>query len=157
LPAFLASQPGLESGLMMAQVTAASLIAEIRVLANPASTGSIPTSGNQEDFVSMGMTSALKLIEVVKLTRLVLALEAIAAVRALQFRNLHRSGDILDQAQAIIFEECAISLEDRELTESIKKADECIARGALAALQAEVLAGRGHAAPVHQDAVHRNR
>jgi histidine ammonia-lyase len=156
LPAFLASQPGIESGLMMAQVTAASLVAEIRVLANPASTGSIPTSGNQEDFVSMGMTSALKLTEVVKLTRLVLALEALASVRALQFRNLHRTGDILDQAQATILEECAVSLQDRELTESIQKADECIARGALASLHAEVLAGRD-AAPVHHDTIHRNR
>jgi histidine ammonia-lyase len=141
---------------MMAQVTAASLIAEIRVLASPASTGSIPTSGNQEDFVSMGMTSALKLTEVVKWTRLVLALEALAAVRALQFRNLHRTGDFLDQAQATILEECAVSLQDRELTESIKKADDCIARGALASLQAEVLAARD-ADPVHQDTIHRNR
>ena len=58
LPAFLASRPGIESGMMMAQVTAAALVAELRVLASPASTGSIPTSGNQEDFVSMGMTSA---------------------------------------------------------------------------------------------------
>jgi histidine ammonia-lyase len=156
LPAFLASKPGIESGLMMAQVTAASLIAEIRVLASPASTGSIPTSGNQEDFVSMGMTSALKLTEVVKLTRLVLALEALAAVRALQFRALPHTGDILDQAQAVIFEECAVSLQDRELTDSIVKADECIARGALASLQAEVLAGL-ESTPIHQDTLPRNR
>ena len=58
LPPFLAGHAGLESGLMMAQVTAASLVAENRVLAHPASTGSITTSGNKEDFVSMGMTSA---------------------------------------------------------------------------------------------------
>ncbi len=56
LPPFLAGHAGLESGLMMAQVTAASLVAENRVLAHPASTGSITTSGNKEDFVSMGMT-----------------------------------------------------------------------------------------------------
>src|SRR6202041_3665795 len=87
LPAFLASKPGLESGLMMAQVTAASLIAEIRVLANPASTGSIPTSGNQEDFVSMGMTAALKLDQAVDLARMVLAIELLAATRALDLRG----------------------------------------------------------------------
>jgi len=156
LPAFLASKPGLESGLMMAQVTAASLIAEIRVLANPASTCSIPTSGNQEDFVSMGMTSALKLSEVGKLARLVLALEALAAVRALQFRGLDRTGDILDQAQATILQECAVSLKDQDLTESIEKADGCIARGMLASLQAEVVAGR-ESAPIHQGATDRNR
>jgi histidine ammonia-lyase len=87
LPAFLASKPGLESGLMMAQVTAASLIAELRVLASPASTGSIPTSGNQEDFVSMGMTSALKLEQAVALARIVLAIELLTATRALDIRG----------------------------------------------------------------------
>jgi histidine ammonia-lyase len=87
LPAFLASKPGLESGLMMAQVTAAALIAELRVLASPASTGSIPTSGNQEDFVSMGMTSALKLEQAVPLARMVLAIELLTATRALDIRG----------------------------------------------------------------------
>jgi histidine ammonia-lyase len=87
LPAFLASRPGLESGLMMAQVTAAALVAELRVLASPASTGSIPTSGNQEDFVSMGMTSALKLEQAVALTRMVVAIELLAATRALDLRG----------------------------------------------------------------------
>jgi histidine ammonia-lyase len=87
LPAFLASQPGLESGLMMAQVTAAALVAELRVLAGPASTGSIPTSGNQEDFVSMGMTSALKLEQAVALARMVVAIELLAATRALDLRK----------------------------------------------------------------------
>jgi histidine ammonia-lyase len=87
LPAFLASKPGLESGLMMAQVTAAALVAELRVLASPASTGSIPTSGNQEDFVSMGMTSALKLEQAVDLARMVVAIELLAATRALDLRG----------------------------------------------------------------------
>jgi histidine ammonia-lyase len=139
LPAFLASQPGLESGLMMAQVTAAALVAEIRVLANPASTCSIPTSGNQEDFVSMGMTSALKLLEVSKLARLVLALEALAVVRALQFRNLGGAGDILDQAYSTLLLTCAVSLKDQELTESILKADQCIASGMLTVLQRQAV------------------
>jgi histidine ammonia-lyase len=87
LPAFLASKPGLESGLMMAQVTAASLVAELRVLASPASTGSIPTSGNQEDFVSMGMTSALKLEQAVGFARMVIAIELLTATRALDLRG----------------------------------------------------------------------
>jgi histidine ammonia-lyase len=87
LPAFLASRPGIESGLMMAQVTAAALVAEMRVLASPASTGSIPTSGNQEDFVSMGMTSALKLEQAVVLMRMVVAIELLAATRALDLRG----------------------------------------------------------------------
>ena len=87
LPAFLASQPGIESGMMMAQVTAAALVAEMRVLASPASTGSIPTSGNQEDFVSMGMTSGLKLEQSADLARMVIAIELLAAARALDFRG----------------------------------------------------------------------
>jgi histidine ammonia-lyase len=87
LPAFLASQPGIESGMMMAQVTAAALVAEMRVLASPASTGSIPTSGNQEDFVSMGMTSGLKLEQSADLARMVIAIELLAAARALDLRG----------------------------------------------------------------------
>src|SRR5439155_25661330 len=87
LPAFLASKAGLESGLMMAQVTAAALVAELRVLASPASTGSIPTSGNQEDFVSMGLTSALKLDQAVALARTVVAIELLAATRGLDLRG----------------------------------------------------------------------
>jgi histidine ammonia-lyase len=100
LPAFLASHPGIESGLMMAQVTAAALVAELRVLASPASTGSIPTSGNQEDFVSMGMTSALKLDHAVSLTRMVVAIELLAATRALDLRG-DRSTESLEHARRL--------------------------------------------------------
>src|SRR5438876_583461 len=85
LPPFLARHPGLESGLMMAQVTAAALVAGNRVLATPASPGSITTSGNKEDFVSMGMTAALKWKRVVRNTRAVLAIESLTAARALEF------------------------------------------------------------------------
>ncbi len=99
LPAFLASRPGIESGMMMAQVTAAALVAEMRVLASPASTGSIPTSGNQEDFVSMGMTSGLKLEQTVGLARMVIAIELLAAARAMDLRG-DTSTDALERARA---------------------------------------------------------
>ena len=99
LPAFLASRPGIESGMMMAQVTAAALVAEMRVLASPASTGSIPTSGNQEDFVSMGMTSGLKLEQSVDLARMVIAIELLAAARAMDLRG-DTSTTALEQARA---------------------------------------------------------
>ena len=99
LPAFLASRPGIESGMMMAQVTSAALFAEMRVLATPASTGSIPTSGNQEDFVSMGMTSALKLEQAVDLARMVIAIELLAAARALDLRG-DTSTQVLEEARA---------------------------------------------------------
>jgi histidine ammonia-lyase len=102
LPPFLAGHPGLESGLMMAQVTAASLVAENRVLAHPASTGSITTSGNKEDFVSMGMTSASKLQRVTRNTRAVLAIEALCAARALDLLAPLRTSPALEEARARI-------------------------------------------------------
>jgi histidine ammonia-lyase len=85
LPPFLAVDAGLNSGFMMAQVTAAALASENKVLAHPASVDSITTSGNKEDYVSMGMTAALKLRKIVANTRNILAIEAIAAAQALDF------------------------------------------------------------------------
>lgn len=102
LPPFLAGHPGLDSGLMMAQVTAAALVAESRVLAHPASTGSITTSGNKEDFVSMGMAAAWKLGRVVANTRYVLAIEALAAARALDLLAPLKSSPPLEAARARI-------------------------------------------------------
>jgi histidine ammonia-lyase len=128
LPPFLAAHPGLESGLMMAQVTAAALVAENRVLASPASTGSITTSGNKEDFVSMGMTAALKLRDVVRNTRQVLAIEAIAAARALDFLLPLRTSPALQAANALI-----PRLEgDQPVSGAMAHVDELIAAGALA-------------------------
>src|SRR5678815_585000 len=83
LPPFLAPGAGLNSGFMMPQVTAAALVSENKVLAHPASVDSITTSGNKEDYVSMGMTAALKLRRVVDNTRWVLAIAAMAAAQAL--------------------------------------------------------------------------
>jgi histidine ammonia-lyase len=100
LPPFLARNPGLESGLMMLQVTAAALVAEMRVLAGPASTGSITTSGNKEDFVSMGMTSALKLSQSVGFARRVLAIEMICACRALDLLRPLRTSPRLEDVRS---------------------------------------------------------
>jgi histidine ammonia-lyase len=83
LPPFLAPDAGLNSGFMMAQVTAAALVSENKVLAHPASVDSITTSGNKEDYVSMGMAAALKLKRIVANARAVLAIEALAAAQAL--------------------------------------------------------------------------
>jgi histidine ammonia-lyase len=102
LPPFLAGYAGLESGLMMAQVTAASLVAENSVLAHPASTGSITTSGNKEDFVSMGMTSAVKLQRIVRNTRNVLAIETLAAARALDLLAPLKTSATLEEARTHI-------------------------------------------------------
>jgi histidine ammonia-lyase len=85
LPPFLAAGAGLNSGFMMAQVTAAALVSENKVLAHPASVDSITTSGNKEDYVSMGMTASLKLKRIVENTRNVLAIEGMAACQGLDF------------------------------------------------------------------------
>ena len=85
LPPFLAQGAGLNSGFMMPQVTAAALVSENKVLAHPASVDSITTSGNKEDYVSMGMTAANKLKRIVENTRNVLAIEAMAVAQAIDF------------------------------------------------------------------------
>src|SRR5579872_5478158 len=113
LPPFLARHAGLESGLMMAQVTAAALVAENRVLATPASPGSITTSGNKEDFVSMGMTAALKWKRVVRNTRAVLAIEASAAARALEFLQPLKTSPTLELARERIRSVCGAFDRDR--------------------------------------------
>jgi histidine ammonia-lyase len=85
LPAFLAREPGLESGLMLAQVTAAALVSECKALSFPSSVDTIPTSGNKEDHVSMGLTAALKLRQVVDLAERVLAIELLCGAQAVEF------------------------------------------------------------------------
>jgi histidine ammonia-lyase len=138
LPAFLASSPGLESGLMMAQVTAASLVAELRVLASPASTGSIPTSGNQEDFVSMGMTSALKLDQAVPLARMVIAIELLTATRALDLRG-DTSTPLLECARTRFRERIPAWREDCVLSVWMEEASRFLAEDGLRNLAAEAM------------------
>jgi histidine ammonia-lyase len=126
LPAFLAVNPGLESGYMMAQVAAAALVAENRVLAAPASPGSITTSGNKEDFVSMGMTSALKLKQVVRNTRLVLAIEALAAARAIEFLRPLKTSPALEVVLHSLREVCPEPEGDHVLSVRIQAAAQWI-------------------------------
>src|SRR5207237_8728461 len=85
LPPFLAAGAGLNSGFMMPQVTGAALVSENKIQTHPASVDSITTSGNKEDYVSMGMTAAIKLKRIVDNTRNVLAIEAMAVAQALDF------------------------------------------------------------------------
>ena len=131
LPPFLAGHAGLESGLMMAQVTAAALVAENRVLSHPASSGSITTSGNKEDFVSMGMTSALKWKRVVRNTRAVLAVEAMAAARALDMLRPLRSSLPIEQARERIRAVSPVFDGDRALHRDIAAIERVIAEGKL--------------------------
>jgi histidine ammonia-lyase len=91
LPAFLSPDPGVNSGLMIAQYTAAGIVAENRRLASPASVDSLPTSGMQEDHVSMGWAATVKLRRVLDNLTSLLAVELLAAVRGLQLRQLSPS------------------------------------------------------------------
>jgi histidine ammonia-lyase len=86
LPAFLAARGGLQSGYMLAQYQAAALASEVKALAHPASADSIPTSGNQEDFVSMGAAAVRRGRDVLERVRAVLAIEAVCAAQALDLR-----------------------------------------------------------------------
>ena len=115
LPPFLASGAGLNSGFMMAQVTAAALVSENKVFAHPASVDSITTSGNKEDYVSMGMTAALKLEKIIQNTTNVLAIEAMAAAQALDFRAPLASSKRCEQAKAAIRKVCPSVEKDRVL------------------------------------------
>jgi len=92
LPAFLAAQGGLHSGLMISQYTAASLVSENKVLAHPASVDSIPTSANQEDHVSMSTTAARHARMVLENLRHVLAIEVRVALEALEYHRPLRAG-----------------------------------------------------------------
>jgi histidine ammonia-lyase len=102
LPPFLAGSPGIESGLMLAQVTAAALAAENKALAHPASVDSIPTSGNKEDYVSMGMAAALKLKQIVANVASILAIELLTATHALDRLAPLETGHLAGKAKRLV-------------------------------------------------------
>ena len=132
LPQFLASGAGLNSGFMMAQVTAAALASENKVWSHPASVDSITTSGNKEDYVSMGMTAANKLLRVIANTRYVLAIEALAAAQALDFRAPLETGKRGQIAYKAIRSVSPAFAEDRIFTPDIQRVAELIDSGKLA-------------------------
>lgn len=132
LPPFLAPGAGLNSGFMMPQVTAAALVSENKVLAHPASVDSITTSGNKEDYVSMGMTAALKLRRVVENTRNVLAIEAMAVAQALDFLAPLKSSRPGETAHAAIRSVCPTMQKDRVMYADLARIAELINAGKLA-------------------------
>ena len=129
LPPFLAHVPGIESGLMMTQVTAAALASENKVLAHPASVDSIPTSGNKEDYVSMGMTAALKLKQVVWNTASILAIELLTATHALDRLAPLTTGTLAEKARVIVRGVAAPLTEDRTHAPDIAAVTEQVMRG----------------------------
>jgi len=134
LPAFLAKDPGLNSGFMMAQVTAAALASENKVLAHPASADSIPTSGNKEDYVSMGMTAALKLKRILENTTHGLAIEALAAAQGLDFLAPLKSSKRIEQARAAVRAVAPAVEKDRSLAGDFARVATGIGKGKIAAV-----------------------
>ncbi len=134
LPPFLAQGAGLNSGFMMPQVTAAALVSENKVLAHPASVDSITTSGNKEDYVSMGMTAANKLKRVVENTRNVLAIEAMAVAQAIDFLAPLKTSQRGQAAHAAIRSVCPTVEKDRVMYQDFARIAELLASGKLAEL-----------------------
>jgi histidine ammonia-lyase len=129
LPAFLARDSGVNSGLMMAQVTAAALVAEIKTLAHPASVDTIPTSAGREDHVSMSMGAALKTAEIVERTRSVLAIEILAASQALDLLSPLTTSVALQRVHAAIRKTVPTLVEDRPPAPDIERISSLIASG----------------------------
>jgi histidine ammonia-lyase len=132
LPPFLAQGAGLNSGFMMPQVTAAALVSENKVLAHPASVDSITTSGNKEDYVSMGMTAAIKLKRIVENTRNVLAIEAMAVAQAIDFLAPMKTSKRGQAAIAAIRSVCPTMEKDRVMYKDFARLAELIASGRVA-------------------------
>jgi len=131
LPAFLTRHGGLESGLMLAQVTAAALTSELKTLAHPASVDTIPTSANQEDHVSMSMHAALKAERAVALAAHVVAVELVCACQALDLLAPLASSPPLMQVHARVREAIAPLTADRPPAPDIAAAHALITSGAV--------------------------
>lgn len=134
LPAFLAREPGLESGFMIAQVTAVDILAEMRVLSHPASVDSVPTSASQEDHVSMGLAAARKARRIVDCLEFVLAIELVVAAEAVDHHRPLKAGDGVERAHALIREHVARLDGDRVLSGDFEAVRDLIHTGARAAL-----------------------
>ncbi|KPU45356.1 histidine ammonia-lyase [Oxobacter pfennigii] len=126
LPPFLTEQGGLNSGFMIAQYSAASLVSENKVLAHPASVDSIPSSANQEDHVSMGTIAARKAREILKNVQRVLAIELLAAAQALEYRKEGKRGEGVDEAYKLVRSIVPPLKEDRIMYIDINKCVELI-------------------------------
>ncbi len=130
-PAFLTHMPGLQSGLMIAQYTAASLVAENKVLAHPAAVDSVPTSGGKEDHNSLASVAAWKAYQIARNAEWTLAIELVTVVQALDFREraamAHRTGLVYDRVR----ERVAPSVDGRPVHQAIGIARDLIREGTL--------------------------
>ncbi len=143
LPPYLTRESGLNNGYMISQYTAAALVAENRILSHPASVDSLPTSGDQEDHVSMGMTAALKLQTVMRNTELILGIEALCAAQAIDLLAPLQPGAGTRRGYELV-RGVAPPLEgDRYLAPEIEACGELVRRGAFAGLVRELHGDEG--------------
>ncbi len=129
LPAFLTKGAGMFSGMMLAQYTAGALVCESRILSHPAATGSIPAAADQEDFVSMGMTTAWKSKQILKSAQAVLGIEMLAAAQAIDIRRPLRAGKGTEAAWKTIRKYVARLDEDRPLHTDINRMADLLESG----------------------------
>ncbi len=140
LPAFLVSDPGINSGFMIAQVTAAALASENKSLAHPASVDSLPTSANQEDHVSMATFAARRLHDMAANTAAIVGIEWLAAAQGIDFHAPCQTSAPLQVALAKLRARVAPYTEDRFLAPDIESATQMVEAGALSGLTLELFA-----------------
>jgi histidine ammonia-lyase len=143
LPAFLALDSGVNSGFMMAQVTAAALVAENRMLCHPASVDSIPTSANQEDHVSMATHGARRLLGMTENLRQIIAIEFMAACQGIDFRKPLNTSGALQQAYSALRTRVPFAAQDRLIADDIKATAEVIQTPAVQGLAEFLLPSYG--------------
>jgi histidine ammonia-lyase len=129
LPAFLVAEPGINSGFMIAQVTAAALASENKSMASPASVDSLPTSANQEDHVSMATFAARRLAEMAENTAGIVAIELLAAAQGIAFHAPLQSSEPLAEAIAAVREVAPFYRHDRPFAPDIAAVKQLIAVG----------------------------
>jgi histidine ammonia-lyase len=134
LPAFLTPEPGLNSGFMIAQVTAAALTSENKALATPHSVDSISTSGNQEDYVSMGMSGARRLERMLVNLRHIIAIELLCACQGIDLLAPLQTGALAKKAHAAVRAKSAKVTEDRPLAPEIEAVSALVADGTFSAI-----------------------
>ena len=131
LPAFLTEKPGLRSGFMIAQVAAVDCLAEMRVLAHPASVDSVTTSANQEDHVSMGLAAARKARQSLACLEMVLAVELACAAQGVEFRRPLRSSRAVEEIHAAVRRVSPALHEDREIGPDLQNLTDLVRSGAI--------------------------
>ena len=129
LPAFLVRESGLNSGFMIAQVTAAALVAENRMVAHPASVDTVPTSANQEDHVSMATHGARRLLDMAQNTATVVGIELLAGAQGLDFHRPLKSSPALERAWAIVREAAPEYASDHYFAPDIARATDGVTAG----------------------------